>query len=290
MKPSVSQRELVARRSSRSCQRRRLSSLEMGCGQGQVAHQLASSTLCASLLVVVTTDINEKEIEEARHNDDTNAVFLVPNVTQRGSVDPPIPSCTKICKLTLQDDSSTEQDAFDFVILQLLISIVGRLEDWKQTLRNVVDSLREGRTIYLLASGTSDTINPKYAQLYQQDAPLTGECYAYFSRDTTVSVLYVTHHFSVQELEQFSWWKTLDSSLCKHSRAWKGAVVNLRQRRIFFILRQQKLPRNKDWNMHYSVRSASAFQSPRARPWNNLCTKKPHVHPSTAPIKVQLIP
>lgn len=76
----------------------------MGCGQGQVAHQLASSTLCATLLVVVTTDINEKEIEEARHNDDTNAVFLVPDVTQRGSVDPPIPSYAKICKSTLQDD------------------------------------------------------------------------------------------------------------------------------------------------------------------------------------------
>jgi SAM-dependent methyltransferase len=111
------------------------------------------------------------------------------------------------------DNEEGSTSTFDLVIMQLLISIVGTVEHRHRTLQNASKLLRDGGKIYLSASGISDQINPKYAQLYEQDKPLTGEEYTYYSRGKTTTttattstragrILYTTHHFSVSELEE----------------------------------------------------------------------------------------
>jgi hypothetical protein len=48
----------------------------------------------------------------------------------------------------------------------------------------------------------SDAINPGYARLYAEDIHLTGERHSYLSRDEQGEVLYMTHHFTADELVQ----------------------------------------------------------------------------------------
>ena len=67
-------------------------------------------------------------------------------------------------------------------------------------LRHAHDQLRPGGWLYLSASGVSDTINAGYARLYAQDLPLTGERHSYLSRDEQGEILYMTHHFTTEEL------------------------------------------------------------------------------------------
>jgi hypothetical protein len=52
----------------------------------------------------------------------------------------------------------------------------------------------------LSASGVSDTINSGYARLYADDLQFTGERHTYLSRNADGEVLYMTHHFTVEEL------------------------------------------------------------------------------------------
>jgi SAM-dependent methyltransferase len=89
---------------------------------------------------------------------------------------------------------------FDVVVCQLVLSIIGDARDRKNLLRHVHDSLRSGGWLYLSASGVSDTINAGYARLYAEDARLTGERHTYLSRDERGEVLYMTHHFTADEL------------------------------------------------------------------------------------------
>ena len=89
---------------------------------------------------------------------------------------------------------------FDIVVCQLVLSIIGGVRQRENLLRHLRAHLRPGGWLYLSASGVSDTINPGYARLYADDLPATGERHSYLSRDEQGAVLYMTHHFTVDEL------------------------------------------------------------------------------------------
>jgi SAM-dependent methyltransferase len=89
---------------------------------------------------------------------------------------------------------------FDVVVCQLVISIIGTARNRSNLLRHVRDHLRPGGWLTLSASGVSAAINPGYARLYAEDERLTGECHSYFSRTDRGDVLYMTHHFTAEEL------------------------------------------------------------------------------------------
>jgi SAM-dependent methyltransferase len=99
-------------------------------------------------------------------------------------------------------DQSPRLDAgpFDVVVCQLVISIIGTIRNRSNLLRHVHDNLRPGGWLALSASGVSATINPGYAKLYAADVSLTGECHSYLSRNDRGEVLYMTHHFTADEL------------------------------------------------------------------------------------------
>jgi SAM-dependent methyltransferase len=158
--------------------------LDLGCGCGRLAIDLAKRGYS-----VTGVDINEAAIREAEHQaaklisakSRARLRFLVGDITN------------------LQIDNGP----FDAVLLQLVISIIGKAEDWQQLIQQASSLLKSGGILYLSASGISDKINPRYAELYQRDLPLTGEKYSYFSEDPeTGKVLYMTHHFSQEELEE----------------------------------------------------------------------------------------
>jgi SAM-dependent methyltransferase len=89
---------------------------------------------------------------------------------------------------------------FDVVVCQLVLSIIGGARQRANLVRHARASLRPGGWLYLSASGVSDTINAQYARLYAEDIRLTGERYSYLSRDQRGRVLYMTHHFTTEEL------------------------------------------------------------------------------------------
>jgi 2-polyprenyl-3-methyl-5-hydroxy-6-metoxy-1,4-benzoquinol methylase len=89
---------------------------------------------------------------------------------------------------------------FDVAVCQLVLSIIGDPRQRANLLRNVAQDLRPGGWLFLSASGVSDTINAGYARLYAEDFHLTGERHTYLSRDEAGTVLYMTHHFTPDEL------------------------------------------------------------------------------------------
>lgn len=89
---------------------------------------------------------------------------------------------------------------FDVVVCQLVISIIGEARHRANLLRHVHDNLRPGGWLVLSASGVSDTINAGYARLYAEDVGQTGEPHSYFSRNERGDILYMTHHFTADEL------------------------------------------------------------------------------------------
>jgi SAM-dependent methyltransferase len=89
---------------------------------------------------------------------------------------------------------------FDVVVCQLVLSIIGGPPERANLLQNLRALLHPGGGLYLSASGVSDTINPGYARLYAEDLPRTGEHATYLSRDERGEVLYMTHHFTAEEL------------------------------------------------------------------------------------------
>jgi hypothetical protein len=158
--------------------------LELGCGCGVLAQSLQhSGGHC-----VTGIDVNEQAIAISRQTCGGQGRFLVADVTTTS--------------FNHEDEDSYGYD-YDFCILQLLLSIVGGPLERLKTLQNAFSLLRYsgGGTLYLSCSGVSDDINPNYQQLYQQDAAATGEAHSYFSRDTEGKVLYMTHHFTTEELE-----------------------------------------------------------------------------------------
>ena len=89
---------------------------------------------------------------------------------------------------------------FDIVVCQLVISIIGAIDNRMNLLRHMRANLRPGGWLAVSASGVSDAINPGYARLYAADEPLTGERHTYFSRNERGEILYATHHFTADEL------------------------------------------------------------------------------------------
>jgi len=94
-----------------------------------------------------------------------------------------------------------EGGPFDVVVCQLVLSIIGDVRNRNNLLRHIRAHLRPDGWLYLSASGVSDAINPSYARLYAEDALRTGESHSYFSRNEQGEVLYTTHHFTGDELE-----------------------------------------------------------------------------------------
>lgn len=145
--------------------------LDLGCGAGALPARLS-----AMGYAVVGLDVNAGAVALAREAA-PGAAFHVAD-----ALDP------------------LELGAFDVVVCQLVLSIVGDALARGRLLANAAGALRPGGRLILSASGISDDINPEYERLYAQDLPLTGEPYTYLSRDASGAVLYTTHHFSEPEL------------------------------------------------------------------------------------------
>jgi SAM-dependent methyltransferase len=159
-----------------------LTLLDVGCGGGRLSMRMLE--LGFSVLGV---DINPAAIRAAR------------------SLAPPTDAAGRWLRFEVADfatERSPRLDAgpFDVVVCQLVISIIGSARNRANLLRHVRANLRPGGWLSASASGVSDTINPGYARLYAEDVHLTGERHSYFSRDAQGEVLYLTHHFTADEL------------------------------------------------------------------------------------------
>lgn len=151
--------------------------LDLGCGNGAITHKLHALGHRA-----VGVDLHEAALAQAR-------------------------ALTPAARFFARDVAGAEglqlpEGAFDAVICQLLLSVVGDAADRAQTLVNARALLAPQGRLYASLSGLSDDLNPEYAALYARDLALTGEHGSYLSRDADGRVLYRTHHFSRAEIEQ----------------------------------------------------------------------------------------
>ena len=135
------------------------------------------------------------------------SLFLVADITKDTLADTISLAVSQRCTNEQNEEEEKQRNSvYDFVIMQLLLSIVGTQEQRISTLRNAWNLCRPGGMVYLSCSGVSDDINPTYSKLYEQDFPLTGEKHTYLSRSKNSddgddsTVLYSTHHFEVEEL------------------------------------------------------------------------------------------
>jgi len=95
----------------------------------------------------------------------------------------------------------SDSECFDVVLCQLVISVVGGVDQRRALLACARKHLKEGGLLLISSSGASDHINEKYRDLYQRDLQITQEPRTYLSRGKDGEVLYSTHHFTVDELE-----------------------------------------------------------------------------------------
>lgn len=156
--------------------------LDVGCGNGRLGRRLYERGFS-----VLGVDVNTDAIHAARK-------LAVPG-TESG----------RWLRFDAADCAGDASPAFaggpfDVVVCQLVLSIIGGADSRRNLLRNVRHALQPGGWLYLSASGVSDTINPGYARLYAEDVQLTGERHSYLSRNECGEVLYMTHHFTVDEL------------------------------------------------------------------------------------------
>ncbi len=159
-----------------------LAILDVGCGSGRLSRRLAERGFS-----VVGVDINPAAIGVA--------LDLATPPEARGR-------SLRFAVADFARDELPQLDGgpFDLVVCQLLISIIGDARSRANLLRHAETTLRPGGRLFLSASGVSDTINPGYARLYADDFPRTGERHTYLSRDARGEVLYMTHHFTTDEL------------------------------------------------------------------------------------------
>ena len=156
--------------------------LDVGCGTGRLGRRLYERGFS-----VLGVDVNAEAVrvaEESAVSADASGRFL------------------RFVEADFAADRSPRIDGgpFDVVVCQLVLSIIGDARNRANLLRHVHDTLRPGGWLYLSASGVSDTINAGYARLYAADVHLTGERHSYLSRDAGGEVLYVTHHFTADEV------------------------------------------------------------------------------------------
>jgi len=163
-------------------QGRPLTLLDVGCGSGRLSRRLFERGLS-----VVGVDINRAAIQAA------HALASPPDAAGPGLR-------FAVADFAADEPPRLDGGPFDLVVCQLVISIVGDARSRANLLRHARESLRPGGRLFLSASGVSDTINPGYARLYADDFHLTGERNTYLSRDARGEVLYMTHHFTADEL------------------------------------------------------------------------------------------
>lgn len=156
--------------------------LDVGCGTGRISRRLYERG-CS----VLGVDVNPDAVRAARE--------LVAPAAASGRF-------LRFLEADFGAERSPRLDAgpFDAVVCQLVISIIGQATARRNLLRHARHRLRPGGWLHLSASGVSDAINPGYARLYAEDAHLTGERHSYLSRDERGEVLYMTHHFTADEL------------------------------------------------------------------------------------------
>ena len=161
--------------------RRKLRILEIGCGIGELSLYLQKRGHD-----ITGIDVNHEAIETAKRNC-SEGTFVVEDVTEDSTAE--------------NEDKNMDYSSYDLAILQLVLSIVGTQKQRLKTIQYATSKLLPQGSLYLSCSGVSDTINPTYAKLYQQDLESTGEMYTYYSRDSVTSkILYTTHHFTIEEL------------------------------------------------------------------------------------------
>ncbi len=159
-----------------------LALLDVGCGAGRLGRRLYELGFS-----VVGVDVNEDAVRAARE-------LAVPaDVPGR---------FLRFVEGDFANDASLciAGGPFDVVVCQLVISIIGDARQRTNLLRHVRENLRPRGWLYLSASGVSDAINAGYARLYAEDIHLTGERHSYLSRDEQGEALYMTHHFTAEEL------------------------------------------------------------------------------------------
>jgi SAM-dependent methyltransferase len=163
--------------------------LDAGCGVGVVSGFIYSKGFS-----VVGVDINQSAVVQALRS--TAALSQASDASSGRRLD-------FFCEDILNPDCPAIQaGAFDGVVCQLVISIVGPSHDRAALLANLYKALRPGGYLYLSASGVSDAINPLYAELYRSDLEITKEQHTYVSRDDHGRGLYATHHFTEEELNR----------------------------------------------------------------------------------------
>ena len=158
-----------------------ISLLDVGCGDGRLSRRLHDQGLC-----VTGVDISPAAVAAAGHLAGAQA-----GATLRFAE----------ADFAADQFPRIEGGPFDVVVCQLVLSIIGDDRNRNNLLRHIRALLRPDGWLYLSASGVSDAINPGYARLYAEDAVLTGETHSYFSRNEEGEVLYMTHHFTGDELE-----------------------------------------------------------------------------------------
>jgi len=161
---------------------RPLALLDVGCGTGGIARRLYERGFS-----VLGVDVNPDAVSAARR--------LAVDADAAGR-------SLRFLEADFAADRSSRIDSgpFDIAVCQLVLSIIGDACHRANLLHNIGQNLRPGAWLFLSASGVSDTINTGYARLYAEDVHLTGERHTYFSRDEAGTVLYMTHHFTTDEI------------------------------------------------------------------------------------------
>ena len=163
-------------------QGRPLTLLDVGCGSGRLTRRLFEQG-CS----VLGIDISVAAIHAARESG-------VPAGPAGRSLR------FEVADVAADDLPRLEGGPFDVVVCQLVISVIGTVAQRTNLLRHCHANVRPGGRLFLSASGVSDTINSGYARLYADDLQFTGERHTYLSRNADGEVLYMTHHFTVEEL------------------------------------------------------------------------------------------